>query len=145
MPDEKRIASPHKARRVALQSLYWLESQPWDELRATITAVADEFELPQASRQFSYRLAHAAIARRNDYDRELTDSAENWDPDRIGRLEHLIVALALAEWDSEDFDTPPKVVLNEALTLAGEFLGEEGVQFINGVLDRLGKQRGVLA
>lgn len=144
MPDEKRIASPHKARRVALQALYWLESQPWDDLRTIVVALAEEFGLPPSSRQFAYVLANTVNTHREAYGRELTNSAENWSPDRIGRLEQFIVALALAEWDSDDYATPPKVVLNEALTLAGEFVGEDGVQFINGVLDRLGRQRGVL-
>ena len=36
-------------------------------------------------------------------------------------------------------DTPPKVVINEALELARTFSGEEPVPFINGVLDAVRK------
>jgi transcription antitermination protein NusB len=144
MPTDRRINARHKARRVAVQSLYWLESQPWDKLRDVITQVSEEVNLPGGSRGFALNLANGFMKNRGSYERELTLAASNWEPDRIGRLEHLIVGIALAEWDDQDLDSPPKVVLNEAVTLAGEFAGEEAARFVNGVLDKLGRDRGVL-
>jgi N utilization substance protein B len=37
-------------------------------------------------------------------------------------------------------DTPRAVVINEALEIARKFSSPESVQFINGVLDSVGKQ-----
>jgi N utilization substance protein B len=37
-------------------------------------------------------------------------------------------------------DTPPAVVIDEALELARQFSGEDSVAFINGVLDAIHKE-----
>jgi len=37
-------------------------------------------------------------------------------------------------------DTPPAVIIDEALELARQFSGEESVSFINGVLDAVHKE-----
>jgi transcription antitermination protein NusB len=37
-------------------------------------------------------------------------------------------------------DTPPAVVIDEALELARKFAGEESVQFVNGVLDAIRRE-----
>jgi N utilization substance protein B len=39
-----------------------------------------------------------------------------------------------------DVDTPPAVVINEALELARTFSTEDAVKFINGMLDAIRKQ-----
>jgi transcription antitermination protein NusB len=36
-------------------------------------------------------------------------------------------------------ETPPKVIINEALELARTFSGDESVAFVNGVLDAVRK------
>ncbi len=144
MSADRKVSQRHKARRVAVQSLYWLESQPWDELRDVVESVAEEFNLAPPGQRMALNLARRAFDLRGDYERELATASQNWDADRIGRLEHIIITLALAEWDHEESDAPPKVVLSEAVTLAGEFVGEDSAGFVNGVLDQLGHNRGLL-
>ena len=139
-----RVSQRRKSRRVAVQSLYWLESQPWDELRDVIHSISEECKLGPKGQQYALSLARTVIEKRGDYAQELGAATLNWDPDRVGRLEHIIVSLALAEWDLANEDTPPKVVLNEAVTLAAEFIGEDGSSFVNGILDAIGHRRGLL-
>jgi N utilization substance protein B len=43
--------------------------------------------------------------------------------------------LRLALYELTHTDTPPAVVIDEALELARQFSGDESVAFINGVLD----------
>jgi N utilization substance protein B len=48
--------------------------------------------------------------------------------------------LRLAVHEMMAFDTPPAVVIDEALELARKFSGEESVQFVNGVLDAVHRE-----
>jgi len=49
--------------------------------------------------------------------------------------------LRLAVWELTNTDTPPKVVIDEAIELAKEFSTEQSPAFINGVLDAVLKER----
>jgi N utilization substance protein B len=55
-------------------------------------------------------------------------------------IDRLILRMAAWELQHES-DTPPAVVLNEALELARTFSTEDAVRFVNGVLDGIRKSR----
>jgi N utilization substance protein B len=46
----------------------------------------------------------------------------------------------MAIYEMNHRETPPAVVIDEALELARQFSGEESVSFINGVLDAVHKE-----
>ena len=54
-------------------------------------------------------------------------------------LDRLILRMAVCEL-LRDPDTPPAVVINEALELARTFSTEDAVKFINGMLDGIRKK-----
>jgi N utilization substance protein B len=54
-------------------------------------------------------------------------------------LDRLILRMAVCEL-VRDPDTPPAVVINEALELARTFSTEDAVKFINGMLDGIRKK-----
>lgn len=56
-------------------------------------------------------------------------------PEELDPIEQAIMRLATAEL-IERFDTPFKVVINEAIELAKSFGAEESHKFINGALDK---------
>lgn len=145
MSAETRLISRHKVRQAAVQSLYWLQSQPWDGLGDVIRAVCEENGLAFGATEHVQVLCRQAEDKQSAYALTLASVSDNWDADRIGRLEHIIIRLALAEWDLAQADAPPKVVLNEAVNLAREFCGDDAGRFVNGVLDRIGREKGLLA
>ena len=53
-------------------------------------------------------------------------------------IDRLILRLADLRALAEP-DTPPRVIINEALELARTFSGDEAVPFVNGVLDAVRK------
>ncbi len=63
---------------------------------------------------------------------------ENWRVERMAVIDRLVLRLAVYELLA-DPDTPPRVVINEALELARTYSGEEAVRFVNGVLDAVRK------
>jgi transcription antitermination protein NusB len=50
-----------------------------------------------------------------------------------------VLRLAIYELLAEE-ETPPRVVINEALELARAYSGDEAVGFVNGILDAVRKE-----
>jgi len=88
---------------------------------------------------YARRLFLAAVNQGEAIDRAIRDGATNWDFGRIGSVEKNLLRLAIAElWYFPE--TPARVVIDEAIELAREYVGEESCSFINALLDRVYKQ-----
>lgn len=59
--------------------------------------------------------------------------APQWPPRRQPGVDRAILRLAV--WELSAGETPPKVVIDEAIELAKEFSTEQSPAFVNGVLD----------
>ncbi len=87
------------------------------------------------TRPWITRLAESIDFNREEIDLAIEKSLHNWSLERLNLLTRLILEQAVAEcWF---MDTPKPVSIDEALTLAREFEGDEAVGFVNGVLDKL--------
>ena len=64
--------------------------------------------------------------------------AAHWRLDRMPTVDRNILRLAVYEMLRTD--TPPAVIIDEALELARQFSGEESVHFVNGVLDAVRRE-----
>lgn len=62
----------------------------------------------------------------------IVDSAPTWPIDKINKIDLAVLHLAIYELLNED--TPPKVIIDEAVELAKEFGSESSGSFVNGVL-----------
>jgi N utilization substance protein B len=133
----------HRAREAALQILY-----QWDLAKRDIVKTADTFfdlQWPNTDppaddlRAFATALARDTAARLDEIDPLIAETAERWRPERMAILDRLILRMATCEM-LRDADTPPAVVINEALELARTFTTEESVKFINGMLDAIRKK-----
>ena len=128
-----------KAREYALQMLFqWeisrqeperLEAGFWKNMRAEKT-----------TRAFANQLLEGAVAESKAIDDLLSRHAQNWRLDRMAAVDRAILRLAVYEL-CFGADTPPKVVINEAVELAKKFSSEEAAGFINGILDAILKTR----
>lgn len=72
----------------------------------------------------------------DELDRKISEAAEGWTTERMGKAELTILRLALYEM-LYDEEVPEKVAVNEAVELAKKFGGNEAPAFINGVLAKL--------
>jgi N utilization substance protein B len=97
--------------------------------------------VPEALRAFASALARDTVARLVAIDALVADTAQNWRPERMAVLDRLILRMAACEL-LRDVETPPAVVINEALELARTFSTEDAVKFINGMLDGIRKKLG---
>jgi N utilization substance protein B len=81
------------------------------------------------------KLVTAYWTRRNEVDGRISAAAAHWSLDRLSMVERNVLRVAATELSMAE--TPPKVVLNEAIEIGREYGGAETPGFINGVLDRI--------
>lgn len=129
-----------RARELVLQALYSTEfgsARPEDALTDLMT----EQPLPDGAALFARQL-FASTRRRAEWANEsITRLAVNWDISRIAAVDRVILRMAIIEFD-EYPDTPPKVIINEAIELAKKYSTAESSGFVNGILDTFAKNSG---
>ncbi len=90
-------------------------------------------------RSFADQLFAGTVDAVEEIDRLIRRHAEHWRLERMAVVDRNILRLGIYEI-SHHRETPPVVVINEALELARKFSEEVSVQFINGLLDRIRKE-----
>lgn len=79
-------------------------------------------------------------SKHGEIDKLITEKAEGWRLERLHSVDRNILRLAIYELCYRE-DVPPEVVINEAVELAKKYGGEHSPIFINGILDRIWKER----
>lgn len=93
---------------------------------------------PESSR-FTDFLVRGCCERRKEIDGLLGKYSQHWKLSRMSTVDRNILRLAVFELLYQE-ETPPKVVINEALEVAKKFSTPESVSFLNGILDRIKKE-----
>jgi N utilization substance protein B len=78
------------------------------------------------------------LSEKDKINKIIEKSAPQWPIDKLNKIDLVILWLAIYELEHED--TPPKVVIDEAVELAKEFGSESSSSFINGVLGTIYKE-----
>jgi transcription antitermination protein NusB len=129
----------HQAREAALQILYFWEvgkSEPGQALGAYFRE--HQPDAPEPVRTFATTLVTGTIAELPSLDGLIEQHSQHWRLERLAVIDRLILRVAVWEL-THARETPPAVVLNEALELARTFSTGEAVKFVNGVLDAIRK------
>ncbi|HXL21848.1 MAG TPA: transcription antitermination factor NusB [Candidatus Dormibacteraeota bacterium] len=125
-----------KGREFAMQMLF-----QWDISEQNLGKLESNFwrsaKAAENTKAFANRLFEGAAKEAAALDEVIVKHAENWRLERLSAIDRAILRLALYELRSTD--TPPKVVLNEAVELAKKFSSEDAGGFVNGILDAFHK------
>lgn len=122
-----------QAREAALQLLFEIELTR-DE-PAEVVERAWRVRRPAADiRPFCERLVLGAWAQRAAIDDLVQECAEHWRLERMSAVDRNLLRLAAFELLFES-ETPPAVILDEAVDIARRFGSEDSPAFVNGVLD----------
>lgn len=124
----------HRAREVALQMLYQKDLNPEaapDEIREQVQESLSDESLSR----FAWGLFTGVMESRGVIDQKIDAVAANWSVGRMPATDRN--AIRLGAFELLYTDTPPGVVIDEALELAKSFGGANSVAFVNGILDRL--------
>ena len=130
-------AARHRARELAIQWLY-----QWEIGATDLEDVFDrerqvELRPPDAPRdRFAEALVRGTAEHLSRIDPLIAEHANNWRLERLAVVDRLVLRLATYELLYAP-ETPPAVVIDEALELARTFSNESAVPFVNGVLDAI--------
>jgi len=87
---------------------------------------------------FADDLFRVAQDRQEEIDAVIESHANDWKIVRMGGVDRNLLRMAVAEMLAYP-KTHKAVVINEALDIAHKFSGPESINFLNGVLDAVGK------
>jgi len=85
--------------------------------------------------RFAWSLFGGVMESRAALDQQIQAAAANWTLSRMAPTDRN--AIRLGAFELLYTDTPPRVVIDEALELAKRFGGPQSSSFVNGILDRL--------
>jgi N utilization substance protein B len=132
------LGTRRKSRELALQMLFQADmgKQSLEEVRRTFWN--ERGSVGADVRGFADDLFRVATDRTSEIDGLIERHAEHWRMERMAAVDRNILRAAVSELLGFP-DTPRAVIINEALEIARKFSSPESVQFINGVLDSVGR------
>jgi len=110
------------------------------DLERVATQVWDDLLITPEERRVAGPIVRYVAQQQRQLDAELTEVTTNWRLERIGAVERCVLRMAAAELSIGE--TPPRVVIQEAVTLAERFGSAASAKFVNGVLDALARRLG---
>ena len=97
----------------------------------------------QVDPEFLRQLVEGVQAGQQALDKIISKFSRGWTAARLPKVDRSILRLAV--WELLRTDTPPAVIINEAVELAKEYGNIESPGFVNGMLDNIKAQREELA
>ena len=131
-----------KTRELAMQTLFLWDAAGNPDAETARQLVSDGTE-DHEIRRTALDMAGGTWNQREQIDIWIERLAPQWPPRRQPGVDRNLIRLAV--WELTNTDTPPKVVIDEAIELAKQFSTEQSPAFVNGVLDSVLKEKQALA
>ena len=128
------MARRSKSRQIALQMLYQTDLNPDIGMDSIREMIAERMKDPDL-RTFAWSLFGGVMECRAELDERIQAVAQNWRISRMAATDRSV--LRLGAFELLKTNTPPRVVIDEAIELAKKFGNAQSAQFVNGVLDQL--------
>jgi transcription antitermination protein NusB len=135
-------------REYALQFIYGIDMVRLDQdprEKSGFGRELEEFwkgveEADPETKAFTEKLVRGTITNFEEIDQLIQKAAKKWKLVRIAAIDRNIMRIAVCEIVYMD-DIPDAVSINEALEIAKKFSTSESAAFINGILDRISKDK----
>ncbi len=125
------------ARELGLKLLYQLELVRPEAYETTARAFWEDHPADTDVELFASLLVKTVVDNQPTIDNIIKESVDNWELNRIARVERNLLRLATAEMLYLD-DVPPKASINEAIEIAKMYGStKRSFQFVNGVLNNV--------
>jgi N utilization substance protein B len=135
------MQNKRRVRELAMQILFSWDTQDGADRALAEQIVMDGSDDPDI-RRGALDSAAATWEQRKLIDDRLERIAPQWPPRRQPGVDRNLIRLAV--WEMTSTDTPPKVVIDEAIEMAKVFSTEQSGSFVNGVLDAVLKENQAL-
>ena len=90
--------------------------------------------------RFARELVEGTLEMQQGIDELISGAAQNWDLARMANVDRNILRMAVHEMLHVE-DIPSKVSINEAIELGKRYSTKQSGSFINGILDRIRRER----
>ena len=130
------MATRHQARTAVVGLLYAFDLGN-ENIANFSDEILEEGKIRNKQREFSNTLFTGTIENIEMLDKEIKTHLKEWDYEGIGKVEKAIMRLGAYEIIVAKTDRA--IIINEAVELAKKLADEKSPQFINGVLDAIGK------
>ncbi len=131
------MVNKRRMRELAMQVLFLWDTNGQRDIDLARRYAEDYSDDPDV-RVPALKMADGAWEQHQMIDQRLERIAPQWPPRRQPAVDRNLLRLAV--WELTNMQTPPKVVIDEAIELAKEFSTEQSPAFINGVLDAILKE-----
>ncbi|MFH1825396.1 MAG: transcription antitermination factor NusB [Candidatus Firestonebacteria bacterium] len=129
-----------KARELALQMLFQIDFGGI-LLDDVVKSFLEELNENESVKDFALSLVRGALENLDSIDDLIKERLQNWEFNRIANVDKNILRLAVYELLYRE-DIPVAVTINEAIEIAKEYSSHESGKFINGILDKIRKDKG---
>jgi len=133
------MGTRRKSRELALQMLFQADMGKQEPEAVRKSFWGERTNVEEDVRGFAEDLFRVASDRAGEINVLIEKNTQHWRMERMAAVDRNILREAVAEFLSYP-ETPKAVIINEALEIARKFSTPESVQFINGVLDSIGKE-----
>ena len=130
----------HATRQIAVQALFALDANPEGGVDTAVDAALLEAEGKRADTKRLTKVVEGAWEKREEIDAMIEEISRNWKLSRMDRVDRSILRLGVFELVA-DQTVPAPVVISEAVELAKEFGSPDSPSFINGLLDRVAREK----
>lgn len=126
--------SRKESRKQAFQTLFQLEMKNTDlTINEAINFIKDDY--PDLDFEFIHWLVTGVKDHEQVLDQTIEPKLKDWSIQRLLKTDRII--LRMATFELLHSDTPPKVIINEAVELTKQFSDKGHYKFINGVLSNI--------
>lgn len=127
-------------RSLVFHLLYAMEAFEYSvSLESVVANFNSGFNLDIPVDSLVFTISDAVINQKDNLDELYKPLLANWRFDRISVCTKLL--LRLATWELMNTATDTRIVINEAVELAKCFAEHDSYRFINGILDKVAKER----
>lgn len=118
----------HIANSMVQKTIGFLKED--EDSRTLIKMIKDEED-----KTFASKLLRDTLNNWEINEKKLSERLENWDLERVGLMDKVILTTAISELDNFPF-TPSRVIINEYIEIAKVYATDRSNIFINGILDK---------
>ena len=132
------MATITHAREAVIQTLYAKEMGN-DKAIEQFDEILKEKKVKGPKAEFAKKLLNGILEHLDEIDKIIKDHLIDWDFDRLDKVDKQILRLGV--YEIKYTDTPFQIAIDEAVKIAKNFSEDKAKSFINGILDRVAKEK----
>jgi len=132
------MATITHAREAVIQTLYAREMGN-DKAIEQFDEILKEKKVKGKKAEFAKKLLKGILEHLDEIDKIIKDHLIDWDFNRLDKVDKQILRLGV--YEIKYTDTPFQIAIDEAVKIAKNFSEDKSKSFINGILDRVAKEK----